>query len=142
MSFLSDGAHGAKAVQIGRAHAATALTASAVDTLGFSKAVIVASFGALADSATVVLNVATSATEGGSYTDVAGFTYTVVTTADDNTTLIIGEVSLPGVDRWLRAEAAIGGSGNVTIIVDAILTGAKYTPGNAPLISGGPTPAV
>lgn len=141
MSFLSDGAFGAKAVQIGRVHGATSLTSSPQDTLGFSKAIIEVHFGAVADTATVVINVATSATQGGSYTDVTGFTYTVVAASDDNTSKIIGEVSLTGVDRWLQAEAAIGGSGNVTAVVSALLTGAKYTPDQAPLISTGPTPA-
>lgn len=141
MSFIKDGAFGAKAARLGQVLVGTSLTSVAADTLGFSHAVIVASFGVLTDTATMVINVASSATSGGSYVDVPGFTYTIDAAADDNTDVIIGVVSLSGVERFLRAEAVIAGTGNVTGILTAYLTGAKYTPEMAPRVEVGPTPA-
>lgn len=116
-----------KAALIGYAQVATAMTSAPVDRLGFEYAVILINCGVLADAGAVVVNIQDSATSGGTYATLVS--HALVTTADDNTT-IMGLVRLHGAKRFIRAAATVNasGSGNHTVLVTALLHPGQYTP--------------
>jgi len=140
MSFTNAG-FGTKAVMIGRANVATALTSVPADRLGFDDALIVLSHGAVADTRTVTVNIQSSATSGGSYTTITGASHVVAPAEDDLLASIVFHVDLRGAQRFIQATATVGGTGDFTTHVIAVLQSAKYTPDSAPVLVTVPTPA-
>lgn len=85
-----------------------------VDTQGCENVAAVVQLGALANTATLTVRIQEADASGGPFTDVAGSTLTVDTTADDSSMKMI-EVRAQAVKRWVKITMAYGGSGNVNV---------------------------
>jgi hypothetical protein len=98
---------------------------AAIDALGYEYALVVMHFGALNDSADLLIKVQDDPASGGGYTDITGATYSAVENADDNT-VKVGLVRLHGKRRYLRVVSTAGNVNACVYGVTVILVHADY----------------
>lgn len=104
----------------------TAQSGAAIDTLGFEYALVVLHFGALTDTANLVLKVQDSpTTTSGDFVDITGASYTVIENADDNS-VKAGLVRLHGKRRYIRAVSTVGNTDACVYSVSVILFSMDY----------------
>lgn len=104
----------------------------AIDTLGFSHLIIVASHGTMNSSGVVILQVQDCATSGGSYADISGAVMTATQGVDDDS-VQYGYVDLSATDRYIKVEATVSDLGSSESSVVGVLCNPQYVG------DGGPT---
>ena len=93
---------------------------TAIDGRGFQYAVFIVSAGTIAGSGTAVVQIESSATSGGTYTDVTG----AVVTADTDGEVLTIAVRLDGTSGWVRTKNATSTGTSIDLGVTCVLTNA------------------
>jgi hypothetical protein len=93
---------------------------TAIDGRGFQYAIFIVSAGAVAGSGAAVVQIESSATSGGTYTDVTG----AVVTADTDGEVLTIAVRLDGTSGWVRTKDATSSGTSIDLGVTCMLTNA------------------
>lgn len=97
----------------------TAITSTAVDTLGFHYARFIFAFGVMDIAMTVVPKVTHCSTSGGTYADITGAAVVTLPVETDDGLLYVIDVALDGTERYLKAAGTMddGALGNNICVI-------------------------
>lgn len=102
------------------AYSAATNNGTAVDCLGYRRALVVFNAGTADASAEADVKIQSSDASGSGFADITGATFAQVTTANDDT-IYVAEIQTENHKRYLRAVATCDGTNAVTLSVEIVL---------------------